>query len=117
MAGLEGGSQGALQFPTFKLQQPRAHSRSRLWLDEVLIIWRRSREKERGELGGREKKIKLFSEIMVNVEIWLVLNRNLQFSSLLFLEENVSCWNIQGSLMTSLPMAAPRSLQHALVHP
>lgn len=49
-----------------------------------------------GRSGGKEKKrkIKLFSEIMLNVEIWLILKCNLQFSSILFLKENIS---VQGA--------------------
>lgn len=76
-------------------------------------------KKQEKKRGGKKRKIKLFSEIMFNVEIWLILNRNLQFSSIVFLKENVSCSraaSIKGSLITSLPMSDPTSLQHALVY-
>ena len=47
---------------------------------------------------------------MFNVEIWLILKCNLQFSSILFLKENISCSrgrSSKQSLITSLPMSGP----------
>lgn len=73
-----------------------------------------------GRSGGKERKkrkIKLFSEIMFNVEIWLILKCNLQFSSILFLKENISCSrgrSSKHSLITSLPMSGPTSIQNVL---
>lgn len=73
-----------------------------------------------GEEREREKrKIKLFSEIMFNVEIWLILKCNLQFSSILFLKENISCSrgrSSKQSLITSLPMSGPTSIQNVLLY-
>lgn len=74
-----------------------------------------------GRSGGKEKKrkIKLFSEIMLNVEIWLILKCNLQFSSILFLKENIFCSrgrSSKHSLITSLPMSGPTSIQNVLLY-
>lgn len=44
LAELEGRSQG---IPKLKSQQPQAHSRSCLRLDEILIIWREKKKKKK----------------------------------------------------------------------
>lgn len=95
-------------------RQPRVYSRSCPWLSTVLITClrgavgrKREREKEKKK---KKRKIRLFSEIMFNVEIWLILKCNLQFSSILFLKENISCSrgrSSKQSLITSLPMSGP----------
>lgn len=95
---------------TFKLQAALG------LLQELPMVEHSADQLLEGCGGGKERerekkrKIKLFSEIMFNVEIWLILKCNLQFSSVLFLKENISCSrgrSSKQSLITSLPMSGP----------
>ena len=90
-------------------RQPWVYSRSCPGLSTALITCLRGAVGGKRE-RGKKRKIKLFSEIMLNVEIWLILKCNLQFSSILFLKENISCSrgrSSKQSLITSLPMSGP----------
>lgn len=107
----------AAQSLTFKLQAALGP------FQELPVVGRCSDRLLEGRSGGKERekkrKIKLFSEIMFNVEIWLILKCNLQFSSILFLKENISCSrgrSSKHSLITSLPMSGPASIQNALAY-
>lgn len=64
-----------------------------------------------------ENKNQIVPEITFNVEIWLILKCNLQFSSILFLEENIFYSRGRSSkhpVMTSLPVSGPTSIQNVL---